>query len=381
MDYPKDGPVFFIQFAGQGVKYIEELRLNYSNYPDIRPFVDESIARIKEQFALYDDSQTAFFAQGLEVDRWIEKPETTPDWGYLMSSPLSHPIIYLLQMSNYILLLQQGLDQQKLVARTIGATGFSTGIMSAILYSMNLPFDVLWKRAMDVQIMFFWQGIRSQQSMLRHGVRSELISELEHTPEGSNSCMASVNDLSRLELCAAIESFSTGEDVFLAYELLSNRSIVAGTPEALDEFAEYLKDENPDVVWRYIPSTIAAHCSFLDHAYDLCKKDVARIGLEIDGDDMQIPVFANNNGKDLSKSKSVIDDVMRAYFLETGSWPKQIAPMVEAGIVNYVLDFGPGGGVASLTEQQVQEKDVQVVRCSIPIGRMKLLDQIMPALD
>ncbi len=91
-------PAIFIQFAGQGVRYMEELRRLYNACPAIRPFVQAAITEIKDQAAQFDDSLTRFFTQGLEVDLWLDRPETTPGLGYLLSSPLSHPLIYLCQM-------------------------------------------------------------------------------------------------------------------------------------------------------------------------------------------------------------------------------------------------------------------------------------------
>ena len=57
----KQEPFVFIQFAGQGVKYIDGLQQLFSMYENIRPFIKAAIAVIKEQASLYDDKETCFF--------------------------------------------------------------------------------------------------------------------------------------------------------------------------------------------------------------------------------------------------------------------------------------------------------------------------------
>jgi hypothetical protein len=65
IDVQNQKPHIFIQFAGQGVKYLDELRRLYTTHPPIRPFIQHAIAEIKNQAAQYDDTQTDFFTQGV----------------------------------------------------------------------------------------------------------------------------------------------------------------------------------------------------------------------------------------------------------------------------------------------------------------------------
>lgn len=372
---------FFIQFAGQGVKYMEEIRRLYTQYPAMQPFIQDAIAEIKEQASQWDDERSNFFSQGLDVDRWIDHPDETPDLGYLQSSPLSHPMIYLCQISHYISIVQEGLDQEVLLRHSHSTTGFSTGVVAAILVSMGLPMDELFKMAIKVQAMFFWQGVRCQQSILQYGVRPKLIPELYDSPEGSPSCMASINGLDRKRLEEVIYEFADYGTVYPAYELLPERWIVSGLPEDLAEFNTYLKEHERETSWRYSPSTIAAHSPYLSYAFESTPQDAARIGLEFRGDEMKIPVRSNDLGTDLRTSQNIIEDVMRAYFAHTAVWRNQISPVLEPDTITHVLDFGPGTGVASLTESYIPESGIQVIPCALPIGRKRLFDEILPALD
>jgi malonyl CoA-acyl carrier protein transacylase len=373
-------PPIFLEFAGQGVKYIDELRSLYAAYPAIRTFIQEAITEIKEQASQYDDSRSGFFSQGLDVDHWIECPEKTPDPGYLLSSPLSHPLIYLCQIANYISIIQEDVEQGELLRNAHSATGFSTGVVAAILISMGLPLDELCKLAIRVQAMFFWQGVRCQQAMLNHGASPKLVPELIDSVEGSPSCMANITGLTRRRLEDLIEAFSGSGTIYPAYELLPGRWIVAGLPKALMEFSKFLKERAKKATWKYIPSSIAAHCPYLSYALETCPSDAARVGVAFRGEQMKIPVWSNDSGSDLRASEDILLDVMRAYFTRPGIWRLQTAPLFQPTDVAYVLDFGPGTGVASLTESYTSNSGIQVIRCAVPLGRRRLIEKVLPIM-
>jgi malonyl CoA-acyl carrier protein transacylase len=376
------GPSLFIQFAGQGVKYMDDLRRIYTSTPGIRPFMMEAVDEIKRQASAYDDSRTGFFEKGLDVDQWIISPEKTPDLAYLLSSTLSHPLIYLTQISGYLSLVLGGMDQERLLANTHSATGFSTGIVAAILVSMGLPYDDFIREALKVQAMFFWQGIRCQESMLTFGVNPKLSADLLDSAEGSPSCMASVTNLPRSRLDEAISLFSEQGTVYPAYELFPGRWIIAGLPDDLMVFNGFLKERYAaqNVAWRFIPSTIGAHSPFLAHAFDTSPRDAKALGISFSGQDMKIPVWSNDTGEDLRNLDPIIDEVMRAYFLHPAYFRRQIKPVLPPTGIRYVLDFGPGTGVATLTENHSARSGVQVVRCTIPLGRKILFDEVLPGM-
>ncbi len=381
-DETSQGHTLFVQFAGQGVKYMDELRQLYARYAHIRPFIHEAIAEIKKQASLYDDADTNFFKWGLDVDRWIEHPEQTPELGYLLSSTISHPLIYLTQISNYISFVQDSVDQEKLLRHTHSTTGFSTGVVASLLFSLGLPMDELFNVALKVQAMFFWQGVRCQESMLEYGSKLELDMSLYKSEEGSPSCMATVTNVLRRQLDELIAAFSEKNGkVYLAYELYPGRYTVSGLPEDLAEFGKFLKDHKDSASLRFVPSTIGAHSPFLSYALEKSPADIQRIGLEFRTQDLKIPVWSNNMGTDLRESDNIMQDVITSYFVLPGTWRKQILPLVPPSNINYVLDFGPGSGVASLTWKHISNTNIQVINCSMPIGRKMFFDEVLPILE
>ncbi len=378
----QDGkPRIFIQFAGQGMKYMDELRRLYKMNPSVQPFIQQAAAVINKELSEYDDSETRFFTQGLDVIRWIESADETPDAAYLLSSTLSHPLIYMCQIATYMSVLEDGLDPDWLLEHTHSATGFSTGIVSAVMVAMGLPLPEFREVALKGQAMFFWQGVRCQQSMFRFGVSPMLENAKLDVGEGSPSCMASINNINRLQLDQLCSEFSDYGIAHPAYEMMPDRWIVAGLPQNLHGFGQFIREKNPDFGWKFIPSTIAAHCPFLNYALQTSPQDAKRTGLSLTGNQLKIPVWSNDSGENLGESPDIIWDVMQAYFTRPAHWPMQIAPLVAQSGITHVLDFGPGAGIASLTESYLAGTGTQVIRCTIPLGRKKLFDELRPALN
>ena len=268
-----------------------------------------------------------------------------------------------------------------LLSHAIFQKGFSTGVVAAILFSMGLPLDELWKWALKVQAVFFWNGIRCQQSTLNYGVRPKPLAELHYSREGSPCCMACIEGLASDQLDEVIASFSDVGTVHKAYGMLPEWWIVSGMPQDLLEFHKFLQVRVKDTKWRYIPSTIAAHSPLLSFAARSAPQDVLRLGLKLKGEDMKIPVWSTDTGKDIRASENILIDAMRGYLTCPAVWWNQITPLFTPNRITHVLDFGPEAGVASLTEKLVTGSDIQVFRCSATLGRRRLFKELLPALE
>jgi malonyl CoA-acyl carrier protein transacylase len=229
--------------------------------------------------------------------------------------------------------------------------------------------------------MFFWQGVRCQESMLKYNLKMELDMSQYKSEKGSPSCMATVSNVLRRQLDELIAAFSEKYgNVYLAYELHPGRYTVAGLPDDLAAFSNFLKEHKDTATLRFVPSTIGAHSPFLSYALEKSPEDIQRIGLDFLKQDIKIPVWSNNMGVDLRESDNIMQDVITSYFVLPGAWRKQILPLVPPSNINYVLDFGPGSGVASLTWKHISNSNIQVINCSTPIGRKKFFDEILPSL-
>lgn len=372
MDNPAAGPRFFLQFAGQGMKYMEEMRRIWTSSPAIRPFIEAAVGAVQHQAAHYDDTETQFHTHGFDVLRWIHEPASTPPWAYLLHSPVSHPLIYICQVANYLALLEDGVDRRWLQAHTVGTTGFSTGIVAALVSSLDLPKDQLWDRAVRVAAMFFWQGIRSQDAMRQHGVHPRLDAVLHDTDRGCPSAMARLTGVPRSRVEALLEAWGNAGRLHVGYVLTPTACILSGSPDDLELFSAWVAEAEPEITWRYVNSTIAAHSPYMQFVYDTVPGDAAALGLTFDARELVIPVTSNGSGADLRESDDIIRAFLKGYALDTGYWGRQLSPCFLGQGATHVIDFGPGTGMASLSETYLARRGVEVIRMALPLGRMQL---------
>jgi malonyl CoA-acyl carrier protein transacylase len=365
-------PRFFLQFAGQGMKYMEEMRRIWTSSPAVQPFIEQAVAAVQHQAAHYDDSVTQFHTHGFDVLRWINEPASTPPWDYLLYSPVSHPLIYVCQVANYLALLEDGVDRRWLQAHTVGTTGFSTGIVAALVSSLDLPKPQLWDKAVRVAAMFFWQGIRSQDAMRQRGVHPRLDAALHESERGCPSAMARLTGVTRSRIDALLTAWGNEGRLHVAYVLNPTACIVSGSPEHLEQFSVTVAQAEPELTWRYVNSTIAAHSPYMQFVYDTVPGDAAALGLTFDRSELAVPVTSNRTGADLRESDDIIRAFLQGYALDTGYWGKQLGPCFSGQGATHVLDFGPGTGMASLSETYVARRGIEVIRLALPLGRMQL---------
>ncbi|XBW37052.1 hypothetical protein QEN19_002632 [Hanseniaspora menglaensis] len=85
-------------FGGQGNTddYFEELRDLYKTYDvimkDLLVFIDETIKNLSTKIENFDK----IYTQGLDILNWLANPEQTPNTDYLLSIPVSCPVIDLI---------------------------------------------------------------------------------------------------------------------------------------------------------------------------------------------------------------------------------------------------------------------------------------------
>lgn len=82
---PSNG--LFLQFGGQGVPYLDELRNIYSLYPSSHAFFNLAANVLREE--MRNNADLVFYLHGLEFLQWIKGPQSeAPPEEYLMSSPI-----------------------------------------------------------------------------------------------------------------------------------------------------------------------------------------------------------------------------------------------------------------------------------------------------
>lgn len=368
-------------FGGQGniEEYFEELRVLYQTYPSfVADLVSES-AELLQNLAR-DPRAEKLYAKGLDVMAWLHDPESTPDLDYLVSAPLSFPLIGLVQLAHYAVTCKTlGVTPGEFRERLAGSTGHSQGVVMAAAMAAADSWESFDEIAKSTLTILFWIGARSQQTYPRTSLAPSMLQDSIDNGEGTPTPMLSIRDLPRAQVQEHIDATNQylPEDRHIAIALVNSgrNQVVAGPPMSLYGLNLQLRkvkaptglDQNriPHTerkvrfVNRFLPITSPFHSPYLASATKLIAEDLKDI--KINSQDLGIPVFDTNTGEDLRKTVSgnVVPRLIELITRDTVNWEKAtVFPNA-----THILDFGPGGisGLGILTSRNKDGTGVRVI--------------------
>ena len=130
-------------FGGQGniEEYFNELREISSVYGGL---VDDYLvycARLLSSLSR-DPRAGKVYSKGLDVMRWLQDEESTPDLTYLVSAPVSFPLIGLVQLAHYYVTCKiLAKEPGELPKGLVGTTGHSQGIVTTAAIASASTWD------------------------------------------------------------------------------------------------------------------------------------------------------------------------------------------------------------------------------------------------
>ena len=115
-----------------------------------------------------DPRAEKLYSKGLDVMTWLHDPESTPDVDYMVSAPVSFPLIGLVQLAHYTVTCKVlGLTPGQFRERISGTTGHSQGIVLAAATAAADSWESFDEIAISALTILFWIGSRSQQTYPR----------------------------------------------------------------------------------------------------------------------------------------------------------------------------------------------------------------------
>ena len=376
-----DNAVIYGIFGGQGniEEYFDELRQVYDTYkPLVEDFITTSAAQLQE---LSRNSEVAkLYTKGLDVMRWLHNKDTEPDLDYLVSAPVSLPLIGLTQLVHYVVLCKvMGYEPRHIRDHFKGTTGHSQGIVTAAAVAAADSWESFEQKGADALKMLFWIGSRSQQAYPRTSLAPSTLQDSIDNGEGVPTPMLSVRDLSM----SAVQSHIDATNEFLPKErhigislINSNRNfVVTGPPislyglnlrlrkvksaTGLDQTRIPFSDRKLRFVNRFLPITAPFHSPYLADAFKLASKDLADV--KISSSELGIAVYNTNTGEDLrdTASDNIVPDLIKMITSDQVEWTKATTfPRA-----THLVDFGPGGvaGVGVLTNRNKEGLGVRTI--------------------
>ncbi|KAF2733047.1 beta subunit of fatty acid synthase [Polyplosphaeria fusca] len=367
--------------GGQGniEEYFEELREIYTTYPS---FVEDFIASEAHHLLNLsrDPKAEKLYSKGLDVMRWLTNRDSQPDTDYLVSAPVSLPLIGLTQLAHYVVTCRVlGSHPGVIRGRLSGVTGHSQGVVTAAAIAEAENWPTFEKAAHKAITILFWIGSRSQQAYPRTSLAPNIQQDSVDHGEGTPTPMLSVRDLSRKALQDHIDATNAHlpKDRTIAISLINSARnfVVTGppislyglnvrlrkvkAPTGLDQTRIPFTQRKIRFVSRFLPITAPFHSPYLADATKQLQDDLKDV--EISARSLGIPMYDTNTGKDIREedSDNIVPDLVRMITNDPVNW-EQATVFPNA---THILDFGPGGisGLGVLTNRNKDGTGVRVI--------------------
>ncbi|EZF78928.1 hypothetical protein H105_00065 [Trichophyton soudanense CBS 452.61] len=368
-------------YGGQGniEEYFDELREIYNTYPS---FVEDLISSSAEllQSLARDLDAIKLYSKGMDILRWLHDRDTQPDTDYLVSAPVSLPLIGLVQLAHFMATCKaMGKEPGDVLDAFSGTTGHSQGIITAAAIATVTTWESFAKAARAALTMLFWIGLRSQQAYPRTSLAPSLLQDSIENGEGVPTPMLSIRDLHRSAVQEHIDATNQHlpEDRHIAISLVNSprNFVVTGPPislyglnlrlrkvkaaTGLDQNRVPFTQRKIRFVNRFLPITAPFHSQYLASAFEAIAEDVEDI--KIPARSLRIPVYDTNTGKDISKlgDEDIVPALIRMITSDPVDWEKATV----FSKATHIVDFGPGGisGLGVLTNRNKDGTGVRVI--------------------
>ena len=368
-------------FGGQGniEEYFDELREVYNTYPSLlEDFITSAAAHLLQLSR--DPKAAKLYPKGLDVMRWLNNRDAQPDIDYLVSAPVSFPLIGMTQLAHYVVTCRVlGTHPGHVRDRLSGTTGHSQGVVTAAAIAASKNFETFDKASRDALSILFWIGLRSQQAYPRTSLAPNVIKDSTENGEGAPTPMLSIRDLRREQVQKHIDTTNQHlpKERHIGISLVNSARnfVVTGPPMSLYGLNQQLRkvkaptgldqtrvpftERKVRFVNRFLPITAPFHSPYLADAIHHLEDDLKDV--KIGAEELGIPVYDTASGEDIREKKesNIVPSLVRMICKDPVNW-EQATVMPNA---THILDFGPGGvsGLGVLTNRNKDGTGVRVI--------------------
>jgi fatty acid synthase subunit beta len=371
----------FAILGGQGniEEYFDELREIYNTYPS---FVEDFIASESQHLLNLsrDPRAEKLYSKGLDIMRWLTNKESQPDTDYLVSAPVSLPLIGLTQLAHYIVTCRVLGSHPGAVRKNLsGVTGHSQGVVTAAAIAQAKDWNSFELAAKNAISILFWIGTRSQQAYPRTSLAPGILQDSVENGEGTPTPMLSIRDLSRKAVEEHIDATNVHlpKEKHIAISLVNSARnfVVTGppislyglnlrlrkvkAPTGLDQTKIPFTERKVRFVNRFLPITAPFHSPYLVEAAKQLEDDLKDIKISVR--ELGIPMFDTNTGVDIREQDedNIVPSLVRMITKDPVNWESAtVFPNA-----THILDFGPGGisGLGVLTNRNKDGTGVRVI--------------------
>lgn len=374
----------FAVCGGQGntLDYFGELRNLFDRHPNLlTPLLEAAQRTLCQLLTEASLTRSRLYRHGMDFLQWLRRPETTPEGPYLLSAPVSFPLIGLVQLANYAVVCHTLRKTPGEVCEFLkGWAGHSQGIVVASALATATTWESFDKALATALTLLCHIGAAAQEATPAVNVPSSISAEIVQHGEGQPSPMLNVSGCKRGQLQSYLLAVNGHLDPsqHLAIALVNGPSnfVIAGPVLSLCALAANLRrmkaaaglDQSkvafslrkPEFSLGFLPISAPFHSSHLITAEVTVQAQVASLYLA--PSDLRVPVLHSRTGEDLrhSSAANLVPHLVRMILCEQNNWPRSTDFGKGA---THIIDFGPGGlsGVGSLLDRNKDGTGVRVL--------------------
>ncbi|KAJ2678474.1 fatty acid synthase alpha subunit Lsd1 [Coemansia spiralis] len=375
------GATLFAVFGGQGnvEEYFDETQEVFDTYePLVRDFAEKMSAALKR--ASHTPLAQTVCPKGLDIMAWLASPDARPDLQYLLSVPISLPIVGFTQLLHLLVLCRATGREPGDIARLFaGATGHSQGIITAVVLASMTDYASFYALAEKALGMLFAIGMHAQLAQPQTTTNPAILEDSLEGAEGTPGPMLSVSRLRQSDVDKHIEATNRHlpADRQIALSLINGpRSFVVTGPAqslyglnlslrklkaapGLDQNRVPFSQRKLQFSTRFLPITAPFHSEYLAAAPDAAMRDITANDWTFSATDLQTTVYSGDDGSDLRAEKDLTRKLVDSLCILPVDWTRA----THAAGITHMVDFGPGGvsGIGGLTNRNKEGTGVRVV--------------------
>ena len=307
-------------FGGQACSedLLAELQEIVDTYgPLVEPLFNQLANLLKQ---LGEDHETAeLYMKGFDIMRWLsQSSDQWPAKQYILSAPISLPLVGLIQLLNYYVLFKSlEVSPGELCGRFAGAgvTGHSQGIVVATVVALSKTEKDFIRGAEDALKLLFLIGVEAQLATKQTTLAASSIKDSVDGEEGVPSPMLAVTGLPRTIIEAKINELdlASSETISIGLRNGINSFVCCGPVESLYSLVLVLRqiravptDDQSRVPFNerkmrfnmlFLPISAPFHCVLLSKAVQLIVSKASACTSSFSDDPQpQCPVFHTQTG-------------------------------------------------------------------------------------
>lgn len=355
----------FIQFGGQGSPWLKELAKHYQD-PSFKDFFNVTFSTIQKELQRVEHKE--FFNLGFDLKSWLENPDSAPPEEYLCRATISVPAILATQIANYLYLVNQGYETNRLIHNTAGGSGHSQGIIAAVLVALGKSGDEFLKAYSNFLSFEFWMGYRGQEAFPNFQISQDLIEKNLVNGDKNPAPMVAVIGYNKQELEERVAKYNQSknlgekEAVYISLYNTPDSMILSSIPESLLGFRTYYKNEMEErkAKFVYLRTTSPFHCPFMNSTWPKFKEqDYDYLDFPYSGSDLKFPVYGIFDGKNLQEEKDLKGRLFKTVLIEPLIWENAISALWNQNEITSILDFGPSTVSQKLTQGHLKARNIE----------------------